>query len=112
MVGAILRRPTHLSSEEVARRQAAQRKLVEERWCAEQEPDGGKWRQVEGVPGLVVWIDLSYTVGVSYVRIWKRLMQEDGQLEVETDTGQRDERKPKEQWPWRSVWEVGEDVGD
>ena len=76
MVGAILRQHTHLSSEEVARRQAAQRKLIEERWCAEQEPDGGKWGQVEGVPGLVVWIDLSYTVGVSYVRIWKRLMQQ------------------------------------
>ena len=40
------------------------------------------------------------------------LMQEDGQLEVETDAGQRDERKPKERWPWRSVWEVGEDVAD
>ena len=112
MVGAILRRDTHLSGEEVARRQAAQRKLVEERWCAEQEPDGSKWGQVEGVPGLVVYMDRSYTVGVNYVTIWKRLMQEDVRLEVETDAGQRDGRQPKEQWPWRSAWEVEEDVGD
>ena len=112
MVGTILRRDTHLSIEEIARREGTQRKLVEEGWCAEHEPDGGKWGQVEGVPGLAVWIDLSYTVGISYVRIWKRLMQEDGQLEVETDAGQRDRRQPKEQWPWRSAWEVEEDFGD
>ena len=115
MVGTILRRDTNLSSEEVARREAAQRKLVEERWCAEQGPDGGdggKWGQVEGVPGLVVWIDLSYTVGISYARIWKRLMQEDARLEVETDAGQRDRRQPQELWPWRSAWEVEERVGN
>lgn len=110
MVGTILRRDTHLSSEEIARREASQHKLVEEGLCAEQEPERGKWGQVEGVPGLVVWIDRSYTVGISYVRIWKRLMQEDGQLEVETDAGQRDGKQPKELWPWRSAWEI-EDRG-
>ena len=112
MVGTILRRDTNLSSEEIARREAAQRKLVEERWCAEQELDGGKWGQVEGVPKLVVWIDLSYTVGISYARLWKRLMQEDARLEVETDAGQRDGRQPQELWPWRSAWEVEEGVGN
>ena len=112
MVGTILRQDTDLSREELARREAAQRKLVEEGSCAEREPEWGRWGQVEGVPGLVVYMDRSYTVGVSYVRIWKRLMQEDGRLEVETDAGQRDVRQPKEQWPWRSAWEVEEDVGD
>ena len=39
-------------------------------------------------------------------------MREDGRLEVETDAGKRDGRQPKERWPWRSAWEVEEDVGD
>ena len=67
---------------------------------------------MEGVPGLVVYVDRSYTVGVSYVGIWKRLMQEDGGLEVESDAGQRDGQQPKEQWPWRSAWDIVGDVGD
>ena len=101
-----------LTEEEIATREAAQRKLVEEGSCAEREPESGRWGQVKGVPGLVVYMDRSYTVGVSYVGIWKRLMQEDGRLEVETDVGQRDGRQPKEQWPWRSAWEVMDDDGD
>ena len=112
MVGMILRRDTDLSRAEIARREAAQRKLVEEGSCAVRESEWGKWGQVEGVPGLVVYMDRSYTVGISYVWIWKRLMQEDGRLEVETDAGQRDGGQPKEQWPWRSAWEIEEDVGD
>ena len=112
MVGTILRRDADLSREEIASREATQRKLVEEGSCAEREPERGRWGQVEGVPGLVVYVDRSYTVGVSYVGIWKRLMQEDGRLEVETDAGQRDGQQPKEQWPWRSAWDIVEDVGD